>query len=130
MVGTDLPRPAKRLHTQKQGKEGQGTVVSKIVTPEFLFFSEFIRRGVIDYAGKFLPPIFFCSLIMRGDSVSHYMDRPVFWGKNDFKNLMGINFPTGRFQNYPAKSFLNQLGNNLGYNGNLLGKIEKTYTRF
>ena len=33
------------------------TIVSKIATPEKLFFSELIRRGVIYYAGKCLPQI-------------------------------------------------------------------------
>ena len=57
-----------------------GTVVSKIITPEILFFSELIRRRVIYYAGSFLPQIIFSELIMRGNSVSHYVDRRVFWG--------------------------------------------------
>ena len=46
---------------------------------------------------------------MRGNSVSHYVDR-LFWGggvKMTPKNLMGINFFAGQFQNYPTKSFLN-----------------------
>ena len=33
------------------------------------------------------------------------------------KNIMGIHFLVGLFQNYPTKSFLNYLGNNLGCNG-------------
>ena len=55
------------------------TVVSKIITPENLFFSKLIRRGVIYYAGNSLPQIIFAELIMRGSSVSHYVDR-LFWG--------------------------------------------------
>ena len=60
----------------------ENTVASKIITPEILvfFFSELIRRGVIYYTGSFLPVIIFIEIIMRGNSVSHYVDRPVFWG--------------------------------------------------
>ena len=47
--------------------------------PRNYIFSELIGRGVIYYAGNFLPQ-FFLELIMRGNSVSHYVDRPVFWG--------------------------------------------------
>ena len=46
------------------------------VVPDF--FSELIRRGVIYCAGKILPQIILSELIMRGDSVSHYVDR-LFW---------------------------------------------------
>ena len=38
-----------------------------------------LRRGVIFYAGNFLPQIIFVELIMRGNSISHYVDR-LFWG--------------------------------------------------
>ena len=41
--------------------------------------SELIRRGVIYYAGNFLPQIIISELIMRGNSVSHYLDQ-LFWG--------------------------------------------------
>ena len=53
------------------------TVVSKIIAPEF--FSELISRGVSHYAGNFLPQIISVELIMRGNSVSHYVER-LFWG--------------------------------------------------
>ena len=46
--------------------------------PRNFIFSELIRRGVIYYAGNFVPQIIFVELIMRGNSVSHYMDR-LFW---------------------------------------------------
>ena len=48
--------------------------------PRIFIFSELIRRGVIYYAGSFLPQIIFVELIMWGNSVSHYVDWPVFWG--------------------------------------------------
>ena len=52
-----------------------------MITPEKLFVSELIRRGVICYAGSFLPQIIFVELIMQGNFVSRYVDRPVFGGK-------------------------------------------------
>ena len=86
---------------------GFGTVVSKIIIPEILFFSELIRRGVIYHAGKCLPQIILIELIMWGNSVSHYVDQ-LFWGQKIIqKNIMGIHFLVGQFQNYPTKSFLN-----------------------
>ena len=63
---TGLPSGAPGLHA-----------FSKMFTPEN--FPELIRRGVIYYAGNFLPQIIFVELIMRGNSVSHYVDR-LFWG--------------------------------------------------
>ena len=42
-------------------------------------FPEFIRRGVIYYAGNFLPQTIYVELVMRGNSVSPYVDR-LFWG--------------------------------------------------
>ena len=42
------------------------------------FFSELIRRGVIEYGSKLLPQIIWFELIMRGNSVSRYVDR-LFW---------------------------------------------------
>ena len=43
---------------------------------------------------------------MRGNSVSQYVDRPVFWGKNITpKNLMGINFQRGNFRIAPQNRF-------------------------
>ena len=67
-------------------KQGPNTTVeSKIFTPEkLLYFSELIRRGVMHYAGNFLPQIIFVELIMRGNSVSHYVDRLFFWGGGGF----------------------------------------------
>ena len=55
------------------------TVVSKINYPRKIIFPELIRRGVIYYAGNFLPQIIFAELIRRGNSVSHYVDG-LFWG--------------------------------------------------
>ena len=43
--------------------------------PRKIMFSELSRRGVIYYAGNFLPHIIFAELIMRGNSVSHYVNR-------------------------------------------------------
>ena len=60
-------------------RENAHTVVSKIITPRLIIFSKLIRRGVIYYAGNFVPQIMFVELIMRGNSVSHYVDR-LFWG--------------------------------------------------
>ena len=48
--------------------------------PRNFIFSELVRRGVIYYAGSFLPQIIFAELIMRGNSVSHYVGR-LFWGQ-------------------------------------------------
>ena len=50
-----------------------------MITPEKNDFSELIRRGVIYYAGNFLPQIIWLNEIMRGNSVSHYVDQ-LFWG--------------------------------------------------
>ena len=47
--------------------------------PRKIIFPELIRRGVIYYAGNFLPQIIFVELIMRGNSVALYVD-PLFWG--------------------------------------------------
>ena len=47
--------------------------------PRKIMISELIRRGVIYHAGNFLPQIIFAELIMRGNSVSHDVDR-LFWG--------------------------------------------------
>ena len=47
--------------------------------PRKIIISELIRRGVIYYTGNFLPQIIFAEVIMRGNSVSHYVDR-LFWG--------------------------------------------------
>ena len=60
----------------------QRYVQAIVVTPPFtkLPLSErlkrtSIRRGVIYYAGNFLPQVIFVEFIMRGNSVSHYVDR-------------------------------------------------------
>ena len=71
--------PPKKVRNTLVGNT-QFTVVSIIITPEILFFSDLIWRGVIYYARKFLPQIIFVQLIMRDNSVSHYVDQPVFWG--------------------------------------------------
>ena len=57
-----------------------------MITPE-IYFSKLIRRGVVSYAGKFSPQMLFFELIMRGNSVSHYVDRPVFWGKQLLRKI-------------------------------------------
>ena len=46
--------------------ETSDTVASKMITPEKLFFYELIRRGVIYYAGKFLPQSISFELINLG----------------------------------------------------------------
>ena len=40
-----------------------------------------------------------------------------FGAKNDAKKSHGNSLPAGQFPNYPTKSFVNQLGSDLGYNG-------------
>ena len=57
--------------------------------PRKIIFSELIRRGVIYYAGNCLPQIIFVELIMRGNSVSHYVDRLFWGGKKYSKNSNG-----------------------------------------
>ena len=42
-----------------KGRAVGDTIVSKIIAPEFLFFSELIRRGVVYYASNFYPNLFF-----------------------------------------------------------------------
>ena len=76
-------------------------------SPRKIMFSELISRWVIYYAGKFIPQIIFAELIMRGNAVLHYVDRLFFGGKITPKNLMGIHFFVGQFQNCLTKSVLN-----------------------
>ena len=99
--------PSFEFSRRRNRETAPNTVASKIIIPEKLFFSELIRRGVIYYAGKFLPQIIFVELSMRGNSVSHYVDR-LFWRqKITLENQIGINFFVGQFQNYPTESALN-----------------------
>ena len=85
--------PSARLQQESlKASYSRNTVVSKIITPEF--FSKLISCGVIYYAGNVFTPKYCVELIMRGNSVSHYVDR-LFWGKKLLQNLMGINFFVG-----------------------------------
>ena len=43
--------------------------------PRNFIFYELIRRGVIYYAGKFLPQIISFELIMRGNFILHHIMR-------------------------------------------------------
>ena len=47
-------------------KKTTATVVSQIITPEKNIFYKLIRRGVVYYAGKFLPQIISFELIGLG----------------------------------------------------------------
>ena len=56
----------------------------------------------------FLPQVIYFELIMRGNSASHYVDRPRFLGyKITPKNLnpMGISFQRGNFRIAPQNGF-------------------------
>ena len=70
-----------RRSCKRQKQSGLGTPNTANDYPRNLFFSDLIRRGVIYYAGNLLPLIIVLELIMRGNSVSHYVDR-LFWGLN------------------------------------------------
>ena len=95
-----------RTSTDARGRKH--TVASKIITPEKK--SELIRLGVIYYAGNFLPPKIFVELIMRGNSVSHYVDR-LFWGvKNHSKKSNGNSFLCGVISELPHKIVFELIG--------------------
>ena len=101
---------------------GEKSVESCHVSGCHGFFRSRIRRGVIYCAGKILPRIIVPELIRQGNSAACYVEKPRLGAsgvKNDARESHRNSFPTGQFQNYPTKSFLNQLGNHLGYNGSL-----------
>ena len=78
--------------------------------PRKIMISELIRRGVIFYAGNFLPQINFVELIMRGNSVSHHVDR-LFWGvKNYSKESNGNYFLCGAISELPHKIVFELIG--------------------
>ena len=60
---------------------------------------------VIYYAGEFLPQIIIFGFFVRGNSVSHYVDRLFLGYKITPKNQMGMNFQRGIFRITPQNRF-------------------------
>ena len=75
------------------------------------------RLHVHLWPAKFFTPNYFFELITRDNSVSHYVDRPVFWGgvKNYSKNrIIRELISNGVISELPHKIVFEL---NLGYNG-------------
>ena len=74
---------AGRVFVGNWGGGGLNIFFGAEIPTRYLFpnYKYIIRHGVIYYAGKFLPQMYSFGFIMRGNPVSHCVDRPVFGAK-------------------------------------------------